>query len=161
MTQTIPEHVLKEYAPQVTTVPRLDRQGEPCQHCQTEGATVQAQFYGTTIGDLYAQAHEEVGDSCYACLPKALMSAGINPCEPVQIEVGPPGRFVSMVHPQYVAGTGLAHYLIGAGEGRNADYWQHAAEIAAERAESRDDDSSYHLAKGLADTLGEYRQDQD
>lgn len=157
MTQTIPEIVLNKYGPQVAVVPRLDRQGEPCEHCQTEGVTVQAQFYGVTVADFYMKAHHEVGDSCFECLPRALASSYINPFQPLRIEVGPPiPRFTNTDHPQYGAGAGLARNLIDAGEGPNGDYWLRCAEIAAQRAEVRDDDGCYHLAKGLADALRDY-----
>lgn len=157
MAQTIPEIVLNTYGPNVDAVARLDRQGEPCGYCQTEGATVQAQFYGTTVPDLYHEAHDAVGESCFDCLHRAMAAAHLDPYVQIRIEVGPPApRFTNTDHPQYAAGTGLANNLIDAGEGRNADYWLQCAEVAAQRAEARDDDGCYHLAKGLADALREY-----
>lgn len=72
---------LDRYDIRAFEVPTLDRSGEACTYCQTEGKTVQVQAYATdTNGEpLFL-------DSCGECLPNALELESVDPLEPVTLE---------------------------------------------------------------------------
>lgn len=64
----------------------LDNEGEPCEHCQLEGVTVQAQAYAT-LGEP-GEHREDMIESCLACLIPALDSTPyLDTDRPIVVEV--------------------------------------------------------------------------